>query len=63
VKEACVDAQYYDEYEKTYWMPMYPDEFIIYALNMACLKRRYVNQGSQIWQLSFANRKKYWAIL
>jgi hypothetical protein len=43
VKGACVDAQYYDEYEKTYWMPTYPDEFMIYALNMACLKRRYVN--------------------
>ncbi|KAJ5024029.1 hypothetical protein J3E73DRAFT_259043 [Bipolaris maydis] len=39
VKSACVGAQYYDEYEDTYWVPTYPDEFILYAYNMACLKR------------------------
>jgi hypothetical protein len=63
VKEACSDAQYYDEYEKTYWMPTYLNKFMIYALNMACLKRRYVNQCLRILRLSFANRKKYGVIL
>jgi hypothetical protein len=40
VKGACQAAQYYDEYENTYWLAHYPDEFLLYAYNMACLKRR-----------------------
>lgn len=40
VAAACRDAQYYDEYEDTYWVASYPDEFILYAYNIACLKRR-----------------------
>ncbi|KAJ8110046.1 hypothetical protein OPT61_g7001 [Boeremia exigua] len=39
VRNTCAGAQYYDEYEDTYWVPTYPDEFILYAYNMACLKR------------------------
>lgn len=42
VKGACRGAQYYDEYEDTYWLPQYLDEFILYAYNVACLKRRCV---------------------
>lgn len=42
VKGACQGAQYYDEYEDTYWLPQYPDEFMVYAYNVACLKRRCV---------------------
>ena len=40
VKRACSEARYYDEYEDTYWLASYPDEFILYAYSIACLKRR-----------------------
>ncbi|KAF5850093.1 hypothetical protein GGP41_002292 [Bipolaris sorokiniana] len=45
VKGACRGAQYYDEYEDTYWLPQYLDEFILYAYNVACLKRSFQSTG------------------
>ncbi|OAL51442.1 hypothetical protein IQ07DRAFT_566073 [Pyrenochaeta sp. DS3sAY3a] len=39
VRRRCTSAQYVDEYEETTWLASYPDEFILYAYNLACLKR------------------------
>lgn len=43
VKSTCEGSQYYDEFENTYWLATSPDEFILYAYNMACMKRRFVS--------------------
>lgn len=40
VKKACSGAEYYDQFEETHWVPWYPDEFLLYAHGIACLKKR-----------------------
>lgn len=40
VASACAGVQYYDEYEDTHWVPTYPEDFIIFAYDIACLKRK-----------------------
>ncbi|KAF3483528.1 uncharacterized protein GIQ15_02852 [Arthroderma uncinatum] len=39
VKEACSGAEYVDKFGNTRWVPWYPDESLLYALGIACLKR------------------------
>lgn len=40
VRAACTGAQYYDEFEQTLWQPWYPDDYMIYSHDIACMARR-----------------------
>ncbi|BAE54678.1 unnamed protein product [Aspergillus oryzae RIB40] len=39
VSTACTSARYYDEFEKTTWQPWYPDDYMIYSHDIACMTR------------------------
>ncbi|KAF7184685.1 hypothetical protein CNMCM7691_006047 [Aspergillus felis] len=39
VRTACTGARYYDEFEKTTWQPWYPDDYMIYSHDIACMTR------------------------
>lgn len=40
VQAACTGAKYYDEFEETTWQPWYPDDFMIYSHDIACMGKR-----------------------